>query len=339
MCHGTNCRRKINVKVLISSHIAIKEVVNLKSDFVSVIVMVKDPSIPTLEYCLRSIFNSEGKKEVIIVTPHPDDLSHLMEKYAGLRIIQDPGEGIGIARNIGIAAARSEYICFVDPDAIVGKKHFKQILETFKLDDKIGLIDVHGITDIKSSKVLGKVQKFELILWEKGRFMQKVRKEGIIFVGGTFMALRKSVWEKVGGFWEWPPYGADDLDFSFRAFKAGYKVARVFVAGSFHFPRYSLIELFKEQYGWGKGYSHLWLKYKSDPTFWEQMKYESFLYKIFPKNLYYIIPVIRLLLAPLSGFVHALRFRRLSFLPYWVFRRYAFLLGFLLGPVLWRYRD
>ncbi|MEM3829854.1 MAG: glycosyltransferase family 2 protein [Conexivisphaerales archaeon] len=307
-----------------------------KVDFVSVIVMVKDPQIPTLEYCLKSIFNSEGKKEVIIVTPHPDSLSYLTKKFKELKLVKDPGCGIGIARNIGITVAKSEYVCFVDPDAIVGRKHFKQIMEIFNSDDRIGLIDVHTLMDVEKMELFGKLQRLELLLWKKGRFMQKVKEKDIIFVGGTFMALRKSAWKKVKGFWEWPPYGADDLDFSFRVFKAGYKVARVFVEGSFHFPRYSLIELFKEQYGWGKGYAYLWLKYRSEPMYWRRMEYEQIFYKSFPENFYCLIPVIRFLLAPLGGLIHALKFREISLLPYWTFRRYAFLLGFLTGLMSWK---
>lgn len=302
----------------------------------TVIVLIKEPEVTTLIRCLDSILNSDGEKEVLVVTPFPEKLTPLLDTYRSIKFIKDPGTGIGIARNIGIKAASNEIICFVDSDAIVGKEHFKKIVEEFKKDPETGLIDVGGIIDESLYQRFkpNKLQKLDLLLWKIGR-ISKFSDEDLTFASGAFMALRKTAWHQVGGFWEWPPYGGDDLDFSFRVKCAGWKVKKVKVRGSIHLPRATLKELFKEQFGWGKGFSCILIKYMHQPEYWLAMKYNRLFYTILPKKLYWMIPILRFIAAPLGGLRTAIKSRQLAFLPYWTFRRYSFLLGLLVGLGTW----
>lgn len=296
----------------------------------SVVVMVKDPEINMLRVCLNSIYKSLGKKEVIIVTPKPELLKEIIEEFESIKIVKDEGKGIGIARNIGIDAASSEIVCFVDPDAIVGPEHFLKIVNEFEKNPRIGILNVEGeLSDIIINLLFNKIQKLELLVWKRGRFRRLVEKSGPIFAGGTFLSLRKSVWKEVGGFWLWPPYGADDIDFSYRVYRIGWKCGNVKIKGSFHQPRATLRELYKEQYGWGKGYASIMIKYKNDENFWKCMHFSNI--PFIPSSLWYIIPLLRTVLAPLGGFINAIKWRKPSFLFYWVFRRYAFLHGLIVG--------
>ena len=300
----------------------------------SVVVMIKDPELATFEACLRSILRSDGEKEILIVTPYPEKLRARVPLYPFIKLVKDPGNGIGIARNIGIDAASSEIICFVDPDAIVGKNHFKKIVREFEKNPKVGVIGVEGVFGIRVLEKLNHLQRLDILLWERGRVTRVIEKN-TSFAGGTFIALRKRVWRQIGGFWEWPPYGSDDLDFSFRAARVGWKIKRIRVIGSFHYPRPTLRELFKEQFGWGRGYACIIVKYRNNIDFWKAMRYHFMFYKLFPKPLYWMIPVMRAMAAPIGGLINGIKWKKLAFFPYWIFRRYAFLLGLLIGLATW----
>jgi len=301
-----------------------------ESACVSCVVMVKDPKVPLLKLSLRSVCKAACVKEVIVVTPRVEELTWVRDLCPKVKLVRDPGWGIGIARNLGVRNSSCEIVAFVDPDAIVGKDHFCEVLKAFE-DQSVGLVNVSSVIDERLSRVLTKVQRLENLVWKHGRVARFEREGYMIYAGGTFMALRKSVWREVGGFWRYPPYGSDDMDFSYRVYRSGYKCRSIRVKGSFHLPRATLTELFREQYGWGRGFAILMLKYLSDREFWLSLRYSKLVYRLVPSSLWFLIPILRVLAAPLGGLINSIKWREPEFLPYWVFRRYAFLLGFIKG--------
>ena len=73
-----------------------------------------------LEECLDSVLQqSLTDIEVICVDDgSPDNSLEILKKYekqdARLRIISQPNQGAGAARNNGMANAKGEYLCFLD---------------------------------------------------------------------------------------------------------------------------------------------------------------------------------------------------------------------------------
>lgn len=75
-----------------------------------------------IEECLNSILNQKVKDiEVIVVDDgSKDDGAKLVEKYQNIKLIQQSNSGVTAARKTGVAAARGEWIMFVDADDTVG---------------------------------------------------------------------------------------------------------------------------------------------------------------------------------------------------------------------------
>ncbi len=75
-----------------------------------------------LDECLLSILAGRDKEiEVIAVDDgSPDRSGSIADKYAAedkrIRVIHKKNEGVSIARNIGVDAAKGDWICFVDGD-------------------------------------------------------------------------------------------------------------------------------------------------------------------------------------------------------------------------------
>jgi cellulose synthase/poly-beta-1,6-N-acetylglucosamine synthase-like glycosyltransferase len=298
-------------------------------NIVSVIVLSKN-NAKTIGKTLNSILSAKFKNgyqlEVIVVDAKSQDgTEKILRTFKNkIKVIYDEGKGIGIARNIGVKYSKGDIICFVDGDCIVGDEHFIRIIETFK-DPSIGIIDVRG--DIYMEK-MSKIQSLEFKIWKYGRaYSDKLIKDRT-FAGGAFIAFRRKVFDDIGGFWEYPPYGGDDMDFSFRAKTKGYKITVIHCKNSVSIPRDNLKDLIKQQMGWGRGYIHLVTKYLHNNAFWESMKYNRYVYKIFKKNIW-LYAIMRLILAPLGAIRLTLYTKEVELLPYWIIRRYAFLYGVL----------
>lgn len=86
--------------------------------------------------CLDSVINQSLQDiEVILVDDgSPDRCGEICEEYAKLdnrvKVIHKQNEGLGYARNSGIAIASGEYIGFVDSDDFVEKNMFQELYNT-----------------------------------------------------------------------------------------------------------------------------------------------------------------------------------------------------------------
>ncbi|KEO72591.1 glycosyltransferase [Anditalea andensis] len=80
-----------------------------------------------IQACIQSIISSDLKEheyEVIIVNDGSTDnslekIEFFADKYSHIRIVNQENQGLGGARNTGIAQAKGEYIWFVDGDDVV----------------------------------------------------------------------------------------------------------------------------------------------------------------------------------------------------------------------------
>jgi len=306
---------------------------------ISIIIMQKNIShrdIAMLRRCLLSVTAAWKPKryEVIVVSPHTEKLKRLLKDFRlNLKYVRDEGRGIGAARNTAIKKARYSIVSFVDPDSVVGTSHFRRILDTFKIDPCIGLVGVKGIQLQRWIKTLNSLQILEYMTRcrnGKNHFCdQRAVIKDIAFVTGTFLSFRRKVFDDIGGFWTYPPFGADDMDFSLRAYLKKWKIAIIKVPGSMHFPRESLMEIWREQYGWGFGFGFLTMKYRGRVEPWFFWRSSKFLYRFLPSSLRFTIPLLRFLFTPFRTLTYALRLRNISLIPYMTFKRFAFLSGYI----------
>lgn len=91
-----------------------------------------------LERCIESILNQTYKNiEIILVNDGSVDGSGVIcDNYAmkneNIEVIHKKNEGAALARNVGIATAKGEYIGFVDGDDYVEPTMFEQLLEVMR---------------------------------------------------------------------------------------------------------------------------------------------------------------------------------------------------------------
>jgi glycosyltransferase involved in cell wall biosynthesis len=167
--------------------------------------------------------------EVIIVDQSDDDVSEqAVAPYLSsvrVRHIRTPSRGLGAARNIGVAAAGSEWVAFIDDDCAARPGCLGELRRALDMDARVGVV-FGRVTEGPHDRDAGFIPSYVPAGSYLARSLaQKHHVEGI----GACMALRKSVWTLLGGFDSQLGAGsrfhsAEELDFAIRALEGGFWV-------------------------------------------------------------------------------------------------------------------
>lgn len=190
-----------------------------------------------LELCLKSvqaaITNLDA--EIIVVDNDSSDESCMMIKglFPDVILIENKvNYGFSKGNNIGVAIAKGEYICILNPDIVVAENTFETLLNSAETIENIGimgcrLVDGSGafLPESKRNVPFPIIALKKIMGNSKDYYANQIGEFKIgnvpIFVG-AFMLMKKEVFELVNGFDEdYFMYG-EDVDLSYRIHKLGY---------------------------------------------------------------------------------------------------------------------
>jgi GT2 family glycosyltransferase len=209
-----------------------------------------------LKGCLESIFRyfRDVNLEIIIVDNSSVDESvkFIRENFPQIKLIQNKkNSGFGAANNQGAKIAQGEILFFLNPDTLIKENIFQKIIETFKKDSKIGIIAPQLILPDNSPQpwAYGKEQGIWQLIKSKiyKTFTQlpkypTAQSSGVDWVSGAALAIRRDIFEKIGGFDEKFFMYFEDRDLCQRVRKIGYKVIVLPEIKVIHFGGRSLAE-------------------------------------------------------------------------------------------------
>ena len=128
---------------------------------VSAVVCTKN-SIASVEPCLQSLRNA-GTGEIIVVDASSTDGTRAVADSLADRVLEDPGIGLGQARNLGIAASSRDFILNMGSDNVMPPEQLQCMLSTLTRESVAG---VSAQTRIAGSGYIA----FGLNTWRSGRF-------------------------------------------------------------------------------------------------------------------------------------------------------------------------
>ena len=207
--------------------------------------------------CLDSVMEAIVMRptEVIVVdNGSTDNTRAILESY-GERInliLLKKNNGVAVARNIGMATAKGEFIWILDVDTIVNREAVDGMLEYIENHPECGLcacrLQSEG-GDVQDScrKLPYPKHKIRNLLSAKtgkmtftGKFNEKIKKQNesqfyrkelqsgepfeAEYVIGACQIFRKEILDEVGFLDEKIFYGPEDADFCLRISRKGYKV-------------------------------------------------------------------------------------------------------------------
>ena len=128
---------------------------------VSAVVCTKN-SIASVGPCLQSLRNA-GAGEIIVVDASSTDGTRAVADSLADRVLEDPGTGLGQARNLGIAASSRDFILNMGSDNVMPPEQLQRMLSTLTRESVAG---VSAQTRIAGSGYIA----FGLNTWRSGRF-------------------------------------------------------------------------------------------------------------------------------------------------------------------------
>tara|TARA_R110000796_G_scaffold212669_1_gene328808 strand:+ start:489 stop:1589 length:1101 start_codon:yes stop_codon:yes gene_type:complete len=190
-----------------------------------------------LELCLKSVEAaiSNIEAEIIVVDNNSQDDSCAMVKqlFPSIRLIENnENSGFSKGNNIGVAQAKGEYLCILNPDTVVAEDTFVKLLKFSDSKTNLGiigcqLIDGKGkfLPESKRNVPTPKVSLKKVLGHTKGYYANHIKTENtgkVDILVGAFMWLKKEVYDIVGGFDEAYFMYGEDIDLSYKIVKAGF---------------------------------------------------------------------------------------------------------------------
>lgn len=184
----------------------------------------------TLENTIKSLFYLDYKYdyEVIIVDGNStDNTVEILDKYKRyIKIGNCPCANLSMSRNIGIAMADSNYIAFIDDDAIPEPEWLTNIMKKFDREDVAAVggpvYDNYGIDFQKKRFIINRfVNDYSKSKLPIHSFPHSFEFYGVIGCNSIF---RKDYVLKVGGFNEQYDYFLDETELCSRLIDYGYRI-------------------------------------------------------------------------------------------------------------------
>ena len=201
-----------------------------------------------LQNLLHSIEKASANinKEIIIVDNASDDgsVELIKQRFPSCKLISnDKNLGFGKANNQALKIATGKYFLLINPDSIVSEDTFDKMIAFFKKNSEAGLagckiLNPDGTLQLACRrsypgpwtsfcKVTGLSNLFprsKIFARYNLTYLDENKTYEVDAISGSFMMMRKEVYDKVGGFdEEFFMYG-EDLDLCYQIKSAGYKV-------------------------------------------------------------------------------------------------------------------
>lgn len=215
---------------------------------------------------LQSLLKQSFKDfEVIIVEDGSTVPSkHIVERFENnldIRYFVKRNEGQGFARNYGFERAQGDYFIVFDSDILVPENYLELVKDNLAENEW----DAFGGPDAAhdSFKPIQKAISYSMTSpFTTGGIRGNKKHVGDFHPRSFNMGISRKVWEQTGGYKL--SRRSEDIEFSIRMIKQGFRVGLIPEAFVYHKRRTSLNQFFKQIYNFGKGRIDISLLYPGE---------------------------------------------------------------------------
>ncbi|MCO5141652.1 MAG: glycosyltransferase [Oligoflexia bacterium] len=240
----------------------------------SVIISAKNES-PHLSDCLLSLKKQKGGYpfEVIVVDNNSTDNTYavaksLQDEMPNLSVHLEKKPGSPAARNKGARLAKGEILIFTDADCVFESHWLKEMIDPLlssNMDYPLGAVGGNTKTFHEKNRSLNIWEKYLDVLfefWEKDRISKFPA--FLPWAPTCNLAVKKSIFDLVGGFDENWKVAAYDVDLCWRIVLSGFVIGYNEDAIVFHKRRSSLVALIRQMENYSYFNSALLTTYESE---------------------------------------------------------------------------
>lgn len=195
-----------------------------------------------LEQCVESVQKAIQNldAEIIVVDNNSDDDSCEMMKrvFPSVHLIENKeNSGFPKGNNIGVAAAKGDYICILNPDTVVAEDTFVKVMEFADWQSNLGIVGVKLIDGkgnflpeskrgvptpfVAFTKIAGLYKLSSFFGKYYAQHLSENQTGKVEILVGAFMFMKRETYLSVGGFDEDCFMYSDDIDLSYMILKTG----------------------------------------------------------------------------------------------------------------------
>jgi len=166
----------------------------------------------------------------------------------------------GRARNVGARRTRSDILLFIDDDASLGHEHIlQQMVNLLESDAQTAIVGVSLQVPVEASRfqrtIASQLPRYSYpIVSENLVSNPPLNGYGFTAITTLCCAVRRPVYEEVGGFDDELPSG-EDTDFFYRVRRCGYNLVLAANCWAYHEPPTSLKALVRKSFWYGMGHA------------------------------------------------------------------------------------
>ena len=262
-----------------------------------------------LEQCVASVQEALTNidSEIIVVDNDSSDDSCEMIKsrFPNVKLIKNNSNlGFPKGNNIGVAQAKGDYICILNPDTVVAEDTFEKILAFAKKQENLGIVGCklidgsgnflpeskRGIPTpfVALTKIFGLYKLFpswELFNRYYAQHLSENETGKVDILVGAFMIMKRELYNDIGGFDENCFMYSDDIDLSFMVLKSGKNNYYFHETSVIHYKGESTVKdgLYMKRFREAMQFFYK-KHYKSSPLFDFFMKIGTLFFALIKKN-------------------------------------------------------
>jgi GT2 family glycosyltransferase len=206
------------------------------------VIVVAYNSGDLLRDCVASIYFTQPKVEVVVVDNASTDgaVEHVKAEFPTLRVVRsERNAGFGAGNNLGAAHAKGAFLVFLNPDTVVTDGWLEALVCPLVEDPSVGLATPKVLlrNDPAHINVAGLKVHLSGISMCRGLGLPRAALDEVAEVAaisGVTFAVRRDVFEDIGGFDEDFFLYMEDVDLSVRVWLAGYRCLYVPRAVALH---------------------------------------------------------------------------------------------------------
>ena len=207
-----------------------------------------------LQELLRSLLaQTYTQFEVIVVedgsTLRCDEVVTSFSQDLSLRYFYQENTGQGFARNFGMQHANGDFFVILDSDVLLPPTYFECLQEAIQSRS----LDAFGGPDAAASDFspLQKAMDFAMTsFWTTGGIRGKLKNPAAYQARGFNMGVSRAVFDRLGGFVD--PNRGEDIEWSLRIKKAGFRLELVSEAFVYHKRKNTLWSFAKQAFSFGR---------------------------------------------------------------------------------------
>lgn len=196
---------------------------------------------------------SYAQFEVVVVedgsSSRCEEVVQTFAQQLSIRYFYQENTGQGFARNFGMQQAKGDFFVILDSDVLLPPSYLERLKEAIQSRS----LDAFGGPDAAASdfSALQKAMDFAMTsFWTTGGIRGKLKNPAAYQARGFNMGVSREVFARVGGFVD--PNRGEDIEWSIRIKKAGFRLELVSEAFVYHKRKNTLWSFAKQGFSFGR---------------------------------------------------------------------------------------